>query len=205
MLKKLSVVFLVVCLPFIFGGCCEHVDYYHGQPIENFRPYVSEYSVVSRLAPLIEIIPAEGPRRDDVSLIYDYDYVEGMWFWGNDAEFLLTDMDRALMYIVFTEDSYQQAKYSIFDWYNPDPKVDFSTKSTYNGYTFYKSYFDGYYDEFSGGTYTYTMAGYNNDKNMLIFVSMYCVIDYHPELDTALNDFGFYLKTFYGDFYNFDE
>ncbi len=161
---------------------------------------------MGRLAPLIEIDPENGPRYDKIKLIHDYEYVDGLWFWsshGSGFLGLITDMDRSLMYIEFTEDVYQSAKSSIFDWEDPDVKVVEETRLDYNGYVFYESYFYNNYQKWFGGNYRCAMAGYNDEKHKLIFISMFCDVDY-PELETALTDFEFYLKTFYGDFYDFD-
>lgn len=202
MIKRLSVIFLTLCLSFFFVACAYNPDDFDTS-LENFSPNRSELGTASRLVPL-NGRDIEGKYKE-FTLIYDYDYVNGKWDYDTHFTNLLTeDLDRYFMYIEFTEDSYPKVKSYIFNWNDVNVKVDYETKSVYNGYTFYKSHFQNNEPEWHGSYYNGAMAGYNDDKRTLVFISMTCIVKLHPELEDALKDFSVFLKTYFGDFYDFN-
>ena len=107
--------------------------------------------------------------------------------------------EKTLLYVKYSDDEYEKAKEYIIKQQDLDIFNDLS----FNSYHFYLNQLEvSFLRHFPS---SYIMTGYNDEQNILIFIGMYCSEKSYPEVQYGLTDFGLYLKTFFGEWYNFDD
>lgn len=188
MRKKFILVVILSAVAVFVTGCSEGVKYSEGVDVQYFRPALSSIGTTAYLIP--------------DNFLEEFEYTENKFYrYSNDRAFSFGDMDKNLMYLEYSDEVYEEAK----DFVLTEMDLDLSDERIYNGYTFYMNYAhehnDGPKEIFP---YRYFMAGYNDAKNRIIFISMDCVQKAYPEAEQGLTDFGWYLQTFFGEFYDFD-
>ena len=181
-IAKFKVLFLIILAVFSLTlTSCE----YREDGLESFNKAHS-YGVTCYLIP--------------DNFMEDFEYVDGDYHWYSDDDYRKS-MDKTLLYLEYSDENYRQAKEFVLT----EMDLDFSTEKSYNGYVFYinLAYANGAYREIFPRQYT--MVGYNDNNSRIIFIGMCCAANDYPETQYGLTDFGLYLKTFFGEWYNFDD
>lgn len=176
---------LILISTFVFvTGCSEGIDYTKGVDVINFSFAESSIGTTSHLIPQ--------------DLLTKFEYGDNKYFrYTNDGAFYFGDIDKTLMYLEYTDNVYEEAK----DYILTEMNLDFSKEKSYNGYVFH------FNEDFPHRTYFphgYLMAGYNDEKNRLVFLGLTSSEKKYPEFECGKTDFGKYLKIVYGEFYDFD-
>ena len=177
----LSMLLIFVC---IFGaGCFEYgPKYSQGVAIDEYDPMLSSFSVTYYNLP--------------EDFLDTCGYIDGKLYWDTEMDkdyfYLLEKMDRSLMWLSFEQAEYEEAKECILVDAIPQNYLE----KNYNEY-----HFIIYGHDFPAWC---TMICYNDQKNTLIFMGIYCIPSEYPDIEYGSTDFGLYLETFFGDFYDFD-
>lgn len=128
-------------------------------------------------------------------------YTDGKFYLDveKDEEYLnlTTKMERSLMWLSFEQAEYEDAKNRILVDIVP---LNHQEKE-YNGYHFYIKPLHQTWENMSSWC---RMISYNDQKCTLLFMGMWCEETLYPEVEYMSTDFGLYLETFFGDFYDFD-
>jgi hypothetical protein len=178
----LSAVLLAIMLP--LTGCSHEAGYTEVMDVKDFSPALSSVGTTSDLIP--------------ENFLNMFQYTENKFYrYANDECIFHWNMDKTLMYLQYPNVVYEEAKEYILT----EMDLDFSVERSYNGYVFYMNLAYSPNIIFPSQS---LMAGYNDTANRLVFLGMCCSDDVYPEVNLGLTDFGAYLKTFYGEFYDFD-
>ena len=168
----LSMLLIFVCM---FGtGCFEYgIDRSKGAPIDTYSEYLSEFETADYNLPkgFLDVC-----GYTDGKFYWDVEQYGGVW---------LEKLDRTLMWLSFEEEEYKAAKECILVDAIPQNYLE----KSYNEY-----YFIIYGHDFPAWC---TMICYNDQKNTLIFMGIYCVPSEYPDIEYGSTDFGLYLKKFY--------
>ena len=203
-MKRIICYLLSICLLYLTVGCQNYIiDSDISSSLNDFKPNASSVGTTFALVPLT------GRNNEQIKIINDFEYIDGKYYRyhrHHDIFELTYLIDKCLMFITFADDIYQQAKESIFNFEDDFCEVDRNTETIYNGYYFYNSNFNAKYHHFLSYEYVckVAQAGYNDYKRTLVFTSIYCDVEEYPEIKYIETDFGRYLKSFFGDYYDFD-
>lgn len=179
---------------FLLTSCPYSSEDNYSLELDQFDRMASEMSTTRYL------IPAHTDNQY-VTLIDDFEYVGGKFYrYTHASNIFVEDIDKCLMYIEYTQENYQKAKESVFGDCDNNSEIDYLSEQTYNEYHFFTSY----YDNRDKVEVLNAMAGYNDDKNRLVFISIYCSTTEYTEADLLDTDFEGYLKSVYGEWYDFD-
>lgn len=184
MKKRLIFSFILCVIAILLAGCSTGIKYSEGVDVQYFSPALSSSGTTSQLVP--------------EKFLEKFEYSENRFYhYTNERAFSFGDMDKTLLYLEYDDGIYEKAKEYILT----EMDLNFTEKREYNGYVFYlnedlatRTYFP----------YQYLMAGYNDDKNRVIFFGMVCVERLYPDVKYGETDLGLYLKIFFGDWYDFD-
>lgn len=184
-MKKNFLHLVLIIILTIISGCSKGTDYTKGVDVEHFIYSQSSVGTTSHLIP--------------ENFLTMFEYGQNKYYrYTNETTFVPGgDMDKTLMYLVYSEDIYKESK----DYILCEMNLDFSQFKSYNGYVFY---FNEDFPHKTNFPFDYLMAGYNDTKNTLIFLGMSCERNKYPDLEYGETDFGKYLKIFFGEFYDFD-
>lgn len=184
MKSKLAILFLDILATITFiltlSGC-ENYIYFRG--LENFRYELSSDGTTETLIPK--------------GFLTRYEYVQGDFFFYATAVLNRDPMDKTLLYVEYSDTNYKEAKEYIMTEMN----LNIAEAKEYNGYTFY---LNNDFEPREIFPFQYTMAGYNDEKNRLIFLGMVCAEKSYPDVQYGETDFGLYLEIFFGEWYDFD-
>ena len=178
----LSMLLMVVCI--FVTGCFKGsgLNYTQGVSIDNYDPALSEFDTANYNLP--------------EDFLDTCGYTDGKFYldteMNEDYLYLLEKLDRTLMWLSFKEAEYELAKSSILNRVKPYIQEE----KVYNEYHF-MIYGYNFPDRCR-------MTCYNDEKDILIFMVIYCESWKYPDIEYGTTDFGLYLKTFFGDFYDFD-
>ena len=186
MKKFLLPLVLIITLSFSSGcaytGLPPGLSYREGVDVQYFNPSLSSFEIAHLVSE---------------DFLTSFEYGENKFYCSIYEPFLFLDVfDKALMYLEYSDDVYEEAKNYILT----EMDLDLSKERSYNGYIFHFNK-DCRVDDFP---YEYLMAGYNDSKNRLVFLGLYAAPEKHPELECGETDFGKYLQIVYGEFYDFD-
>ena len=195
MIKKIKQIFIhlsaagLLPIVLLFSVACAH---YETAGLEKFAPELSEDGLTGHLIP------------DD--LLEVYPYVDGDFYYYLDEVLLSVDKsqceEKCLLWLEYSDEIYLEAKEYIL----LEMDLDLEQELSYSGYTFYINYgmkHVGHYPcSFPG---YYNAAGFSDANHRLIFIGFHATLDDHPEIDYGLTDFGLYLETFFGEYYNFND
>ena len=179
----LSILLIFVCM---FGtGCFEYgLDRSKGVSIDEYDPTLSEFSVANYHLPA-DFLDTSG-------------YTNGKFYWDVEVHWgFLEKLDKSLMWLSFEQAEYEDAKNRILVDIVP---LNHQEKE-YNGYHFYIKPLHQTWENMSSWC---RMISYNDQKCTLLFMGMWCEETLYPEVEYMSTDFGLYLETFFGDFYDFD-
>ena len=163
----------------------EHIDYSKGVDPELYNPNLSSVGITSELIPEY--------------FLDNFEYSDGKFYYHSDyyGFFGLEATEKSLFYLEYTEKNYQTVK----EYVLTQMGLDFASEKKYNNYIFYIYPSRQYSYTFP---YRYSLAGYNDEKLTFIFIGSTCEKKNYPEVEYGLTDFGLYLKTFFGEWYDFD-
>ena len=178
---------LVITLSF-FSGCAyglpPGLSYREGVDVKYFDHSLSSFGIADLVSE---------------DFLTSFEYGDNKFYCYIYEPFLFIEVfDKALMYLEYSDDVYEEAKNYILT----EMDLDLSQEKSYNGYIFHFN--TGRYNLVTNFPTGYLMAGYNDSKNRLVFLGIYASTKKHPELDYGETDFGKYLKMVYGEFYDFD-
>lgn len=113
--------------------------------------------------------------------------------------------DQTLMCLKYDESQYILAKSYMFD----NMSLNLQEEYRYGAYIFYENMsFVNYLKiksvKYGRFPYQYTMAGYNDEINTLLFLGLYCA-DGFTNIDIFPSDFEEHVLTMYKEIYNFDD
>ena len=131
------------------------------------------------------------------SFMEKFEYLGGDFFYYGYDDFAHWEKgtERALLYLDYSEEVYCDAKACLSDEMNLDMEQDL----VYGGFSFHVNLEHNQFPTF------YTMVGYNDEKHRLMFIGFYAKVESYPEVEYALTDFGVFLETFFGEYYNFND
>ncbi len=175
----------VITLSFSSGcaytGLPPGLSFREGVDVQYFNPSLSSFEIAHLVSE---------------DFLTSFEYGENKFYCSIYEPFLFLDVfDKALMYLEYSDDVYEEAKNYILT----EMDLDLSQEKSYNGYVFHFNK-----DHRIIFPYEYLMAGYNDSKNRLVFLGLCAGIGKHPELECGETDFGKYLQIVYGEFYDFD-
>ncbi len=104
----------------------------------------------------------------------DYDYIEGDFYFQSICEFLLDPNMRemALLYLKYEDEDYEEVKQIALG----SIEIEKSRTYSYNGYRFCEDMSDYYEGSIREFPYNFTLTGYHDEKNIIIFLT----ISHHP-------------------------
>lgn len=182
-MKKLFCVIISVVVIVFFVGCSSGVSFVDGVDVRHFIPTLSSVGTTGCLIPK--------------NLLEEFDYGENRFYWSSNDRLLPGDMDKTLLYVEYSDANYEEAKEYIMTEMN----LNIAEAKEYNGYIFY---LNNDFEPREIFPFQYTMAGYNDEKNRLIFLGMVCAEKSYPDVQYGETDFGLYLEIFFGEWYDFD-
>lgn len=130
---------------------------------------------------------------------YDYKYIDAGYYMREATIFFGSGDSYVILHFKYEESVYFEAKEAMFEGIEPYD----DNRYEYNGYVFYKnSNYIRLFNKDEGDRFpkAFTMAGYNDDKNILMFIG------YYGESEQGeIVDWGAFLKKVYGEHYDFDK
>ena len=136
--------------------------------------------------------------------LYTYKFVEKFDYLDGDYDYFATTWttldgyELAIMHLTYTPDIYTLAKADIFE---NTTFVSDGPVYIYNGYDFYRLEWD------MNTSNKFTMNAFNDEKNTIVMIG-FCGRSTETGLIGTLPDqagWSEYLKTYFGEYYNFDE
>ena len=193
----LAVVLLLTCLT----GCnqlIESLTVVKISGIDNFSTQISSLSLTSCLLP-------------NETFFQDYPYTNGEFYYYAKMAFSSDDRQIVFMELDYSSEIYEQAKqYCLDNMYLSEENV-----KELNGYIFIENLsLPMSYEHLSNGVntkfpYFFTMFVYNDSLQKMLFLGFHCD-DYKAEksdteekADIASEDWGRFLKDFFGEYYDF--
>ncbi len=163
----------------------------HDAGLDAFSTDASERGLTEYL------LPSDGFIEKYTHTNGDYHYFDNLYM--NEQA-----LESGFVYLEYEEATYKEAKQFCLD------SMSLSDENTkeYNGYVFAESLAlteetrseDG--KDLRYPRY-FTMFGYNDALNRLVFISMFCGDEHAEKAALADTDFGAFLKEFYGEYYDF--
>jgi len=178
-MKKLVISMVLLCA-LLFVSCGSQ---YEKRGLENFSIYESTYSLCRVLIP-------EG-------FIEKYKYQAGDYFFKYSEELpFLNTCEKVLVYLQYDEGVYLEAKTYAME------QLDLSDEVTaeYNRYYFYDNM---EYDD-QGDPHSFVRMAYNDYNQTLVFIGFFVGNKFYQDVDQYKDDWGGFLKHYFGDYYSFD-
>lgn len=130
------------------------------------------------------------------SFCTDYEYTNTGYHFVE--KFKKEKNSMVILYIEYEQNVYYEAKTSMFDGIKPYD----DNRYEYQGFEFYKNsnYITAYVDGIYGDRFpkAFTMAGYNDEKRTLMFIG------YYNSSRTEIEDWGAFIESIYGEYYDFN-
>lgn len=193
---------VIIMLMSIFcNSACYKDFYYHSLPdyIERIDTYHIGFSEYELDFPTL-FLPSE-------TFLTDFTYIEGEYYFYEEDPWKMTHSkpSTALLVLRYDEGAYEVAK---DDMLKNIPSAD-DTIYKHQGYIFYRNaHFASFLNNLEVKNFLkwFTMASYNDEKNILCFIGFYdCVgVDEKFYADPEGN-WGLFIDTYYGEYYNFKE
>jgi hypothetical protein len=165
---------------------------YRSDGIENFSKGDSSVSLCQNLIP------------DD--FIDKFEYIEADYHWFSTEKFIAIEArETVIMYFRYLDETYEEAKKYVLD------NMLLSNDSTeiYGNYNFLDNFGNGNLIEDGIGTfkfpYNFSRVAYNDNNNTLIFMAFAVSVELYDEAELASEDWGAFLKKYYGEWYSFEE
>ena len=193
----LSVIF-VMLLSSCYSSCYE--DFYYDS-LEEYTEKIAKHNngfSVYELDHPDYFLPSK-------TFINDYPYLEGVYYFDEEDPMKRkhNNPSTSLLCLKYTEEVYMQAKQEMLDsipMYGEDLYL-------YDDFVFYRN--ANFVNSFEGvPTPTlskwFTMAGYNDEENILIFIGFYAYYDIKNKYqDSMKEDWVHFIDEYYGKYYDF--
>lgn len=164
----------------------------HDTGLDSFSVDASERGIT------VCLLPAEDFMEKYAHGSGDYHYFDNC-FMNEQA------LETGFVYLEYEETVYAEAKQYCLD----NMKLSAVNTKEYHGYIFAEN--EALTQELKsedGKDLNYpryfSMFGYNDSLNRLVFISIFCGDDHAEKAALADSDFGAFLKEFYGEYYDFD-
>ena len=201
-MKKFYLILISILLVFL-TSCCYEIE---KNDLYDYKQYISEsgigYSDVELDHPDYFL-----PSR---TFLTDYEYLTGNFYYYENSPFCDTDEhkykpDRSFISLTYNKETYCLAKANVLK----NIAVYNEKYYHYNDYQFYinKNFMDSIDTQDSTKMPSwFTMVCYNDTNNTIIFLGF---SQSYPKLDDKYlynidNNWGDFIKQYYGDLYNFD-
>lgn len=141
---------------------------------------------------------------EDTRFFSDYPYIDAGFDWVETAKFEFFDIcETAILYLEYDEDVYKDAKQFCFE--NIGYLCD-EPSEQYKDYLFYDFYHTDTDEENFRNNYpeVFKRVAFNDEENKIVFLGIYTSDKISEEIVDDVNDWGEFLKKYYGEYYSFD-
>lgn len=180
MKKFLIPLFLSFCI--LLTSC---TSTYHNDGIENFNKGDSSVSLCQNLIP-------DG-------FIDKFEYIEADYHWFGTEKFIgIEARESVIIYFKYSDKIYDEAKNYILE------NMLLSNKSTaeYGNYKFFDNYTNGTSYHFPHG---FSRIAYNDNNKTIVSIAFDVSAELYGDAKLAEEDWGAFLKKYYGEWYSFEE
>lgn len=193
-MKKILEFILIITIILSFSSCSLFFDTntYHVHGIDEYLYDDSWNGLTQNIFPCVDFIQK-------------FSYVNGDYHYYDNFYTNEKFLEKVFCILEYNNDIYQDAKEFCMSKMNlnKENQIEYKDHIFYVNQGLYQADFEVDDKWILDFPYYFTMFGYSDVSNTLIFIGLYCADDYYESADKINTDFDSFWVDFYGDYYSF--